>query len=159
MLIQDIKKEIDKLTLSEKLSLVEDVWESIARNNDLSPLPEWQKHELEKRYEEYKAGQMELTDWKTVRDEIITKYQTEKTQDAHLSDFKKEFHLELADISEQDIPELLQIIRSFKENRKKRTKGFSNLNRWRGGLKDLKLTSVELQHQISEIWRKKYVSD
>ncbi len=35
--------EIDKLGISEKLILVEDIWDSIARNNDELPMPEWQK--------------------------------------------------------------------------------------------------------------------
>ena len=36
-------EEIDKLNLSEKLSRVEDIWDSIARSNSELPLPEWQK--------------------------------------------------------------------------------------------------------------------
>ncbi len=31
--------------------------------------------------------------------------------------------------------------------------------KWRGALKDLKISSVDLQHKIKEIWRKLYVSD
>ncbi len=45
----EIKQEIGKLNLSEKLLLVEDVWDSIAQSNSELPLPEWQKRELDKR--------------------------------------------------------------------------------------------------------------
>ena len=44
----EIIKEIDNLGLSEKLILVEDIWDSIARNNAELPMPEWQKSELDK---------------------------------------------------------------------------------------------------------------
>jgi len=46
----EIKQEIGKLDLSEKLLLIEDVWDSIAQNNSELPMPEWQKRELDKRY-------------------------------------------------------------------------------------------------------------
>ena len=45
----EIVKEIDKLGLSERLILVEDIWDGIARNNSVLPMPEWQKAELDKR--------------------------------------------------------------------------------------------------------------
>ncbi|MBS4022873.1 MAG: addiction module protein [Dethiobacter sp.] len=62
----EIIKAIDKLNLSEKLILVEDIWDSIARSNSVLPITEWQKEELEKRYSEYKSGKLELHDWKEV---------------------------------------------------------------------------------------------
>ncbi len=62
----EIIKEINKLELSEKLILVEDIWDSIAMSNSILPLPEWQKEELDKRYEEYKNGKLGLHDWKDV---------------------------------------------------------------------------------------------
>ncbi|MFZ1987028.1 MAG: addiction module protein [Desulfatitalea sp.] len=70
----EIKQEINKLNLAEKLILIEDVWDSIAQNNSELPMPEWQKRELRKRYKEYKAGARELHDWKTVHEEIRNKY-------------------------------------------------------------------------------------
>lgn len=38
-----IKDEISRLELSEKLLLVEDVWDAIAASNSEIPMPEWQK--------------------------------------------------------------------------------------------------------------------
>ncbi len=70
----DILREIDKLELSEKLILVEDIWDSIARNNDQLPMPEWQKQMLDKRYKSYKNGDQKLHDWNMVHESIRDKY-------------------------------------------------------------------------------------
>jgi putative addiction module component (TIGR02574 family) len=71
---EKIKDEIDKLELSEKLLLVEDIWDSIAVGNAELPLPEWQKKELEKRYKDYKDGKVDLHDWKMVHEQLRDKY-------------------------------------------------------------------------------------
>ena len=39
---EQIKDEINRLELSEKLLLVEDIWDSIATSNSEIPMPEWQ---------------------------------------------------------------------------------------------------------------------
>jgi len=70
----EIKQEINKLNLAEKLLLIEDVWDSIAQSNSELPMPEWQKRELDKRYKEYKAGEQKLHDWQSVHEEIRNKY-------------------------------------------------------------------------------------
>ena len=74
MRLEEIKNEIDRLGLSEKLLLVEDVWDSIAASNSELPLPDWQKQELEKRFREYQEGKLELHDWKTVHEELREKH-------------------------------------------------------------------------------------
>lgn len=66
-------KEIDKLNLSEKIELVENIWESIARSNSELPLPEWQKNELSKRYGEYTAGKLAVHDVEQVHSDIRAK--------------------------------------------------------------------------------------
>jgi putative addiction module component (TIGR02574 family) len=66
----EIIKEINKLDLSEKLMLVEDIWDSIARSNSELPLPEWQKRELDKRYQEFKRGELTLHEWKDVHEDL-----------------------------------------------------------------------------------------
>ncbi|MBS1257253.1 MAG: hypothetical protein MAG551_00290 [Candidatus Scalindua arabica] len=70
----EIIKEIDNLGLSEKLILVEDIWDSIARSNSELPMPEWQKAELDKRYSDYKNKKLNLHDWEGVHDELRNKY-------------------------------------------------------------------------------------
>ena len=69
-----IKDEINELELSEKLILVEDIWDSIAASNAEIPIPEWQKQELDKRYKEYQEGKQELHDWESVHEGLRDKY-------------------------------------------------------------------------------------
>ena len=66
----EIINEINKLALSEKIILVEDIWDDIARHNSELPMPEWQKAELDKRYSEYKNGTLKLHDWEGVHAEL-----------------------------------------------------------------------------------------
>ena len=70
----EIIHEIQKLNLAEKLLLIEDVWDGIARSNSELPMQEWQKQELEKRYKEYNKGKLNLYDWQSVHEEIRNKY-------------------------------------------------------------------------------------
>lgn len=70
----EIIKEIDNWGLSEKLILVEDIWDSIARNNTELPLPEWQKNELDKRYSAYKNGESKLHNWENIHEKLRNKY-------------------------------------------------------------------------------------
>jgi putative addiction module component (TIGR02574 family) len=54
MTLIDISKEVDKLEMSEKLLLVEDIWDSIALNNAELPISNQQKQELDQRYLNFK---------------------------------------------------------------------------------------------------------
>ena len=71
---EQIKDEISRLGLSEKLLLVEDIWDSIAASNSEIPMSMWQKQELDKRYEEYKKGKQKLHDWKDIHKGLRDKY-------------------------------------------------------------------------------------
>lgn len=66
MTLENLKEEISKLKLSLKLQLIEDVWDSIAESHSELPLPEWQKQELQNRYQEYKTENHELLEWNIV---------------------------------------------------------------------------------------------
>ncbi len=57
---EEIKLEVEQLDLSQKLMLVEEIWDSIAKSNSELPLAVWQKKELDKRYDAYKAGELKL---------------------------------------------------------------------------------------------------
>jgi len=70
----EIKQEIDRLGLSEKLLLLEDVWDSIAASNETLPLPEWQKQELEQRFAAYRSGNQSLHDSASVHEELRQSY-------------------------------------------------------------------------------------
>ncbi|MCB2182710.1 MAG: addiction module protein [Desulfobulbaceae bacterium] len=69
-----IAQEISKLTLPQKLLLAQDIWDSISRESGKLTMPEWQKNELEERYEPYKQGKMKLHDWQDVHSELRQRY-------------------------------------------------------------------------------------
>lgn len=74
MTVNEMEIEISKLNLDDTLRLVETIWDSIALSNDDFSLPDWQKKELDHRYEEYKSGKLELYDWEEVHQSIKEKY-------------------------------------------------------------------------------------
>ncbi len=69
-----IASEIKKLSLPQKLILAQDIWDSIALERGKLPMPEWQKSELERRYSQYKQGNLALHDWREVHEELRKKY-------------------------------------------------------------------------------------
>jgi len=74
MKADQIRSAIENLELSEKLRLVEEIWDSIAASNSELPMPDWQKKELDKRYNEYKEGKLKLHDWRSVHEDLRKKY-------------------------------------------------------------------------------------
>ena len=71
---EEIKAEISRLGLPEKLLLIADVWDSIALGNNEIPLAEWQKQELDERYNLYKEGKQNLHDWESVHQNLRQKF-------------------------------------------------------------------------------------
>ncbi|MFP4030355.1 MAG: addiction module protein [Desulfococcaceae bacterium] len=71
---RELKDEIEKLDVSDKISLIADIWDSIARQNQQLPLPEWQRNELDRRYQEFTAGKQKLHDWKSVHEGLRKQY-------------------------------------------------------------------------------------
>lgn len=67
---EELKDEISRLALSEKLLLAEDIWNSIAADNSELPLPEWQREVLDQRYKDYKEGKLGLHDWEVVHKKL-----------------------------------------------------------------------------------------
>ena len=74
MRAEDIKSEIRKLDVFEKLLLVEDVWNEIARSNGELLLPKWQKNELDKSLEAYDRGEVETIEWHQVHEDLKNDY-------------------------------------------------------------------------------------
>lgn len=72
---EQIKTEISRLGLPEKLLLVKEIWDSIAANNEAIPIPAWQKEELDKRYEAYKENKLALHAWEDVHEALRKKHQ------------------------------------------------------------------------------------
>ena len=70
---EQIKIEVERLELSEKLMLVEDIWDSIAESNSELPMSTWQKRELDERYDAYKKGNLKLHSWEEINSGLRTK--------------------------------------------------------------------------------------
>ena len=70
----ELRNEIKKLNLTEKIMLVEDIWDEIAESNESIPLYDWQKQELDQRLGAYKKGELKTFDWQTVHDSLRKKY-------------------------------------------------------------------------------------
>ncbi len=69
-----IATEINMLSVPQKLLLAQDIWDSIAKENESLLMPEWQKNELDKRYKHYKEGNSTLYDWQSVHNELRQRY-------------------------------------------------------------------------------------
>jgi putative addiction module component (TIGR02574 family) len=62
-----LKVEIAHLSVSERIQLAEDLWDSILENPDDVPLTDAQQQELDRRLEEYSRNPTLGTDWETVK--------------------------------------------------------------------------------------------
>ncbi|RCJ33780.1 addiction module protein [Nostoc punctiforme NIES-2108] len=65
--------QIFELTLSEKLQLVEDLWDSIAEVPEQIPVLDWQKEELAKRKATYLQNPDSGSSWEAVKERIRSK--------------------------------------------------------------------------------------
>ena len=66
-------KTIDTLPVSEKIIMVEDLWDSIARNNADLPVLDWQKTELASRKRNYSQNPKSVMTWNQVKKSILGK--------------------------------------------------------------------------------------
>lgn len=62
--------QVFELTLSEKLQLVEDLWDSIALLPDQIPVLDWQKEELAKRKAAYLQNPGLGSSWEAVKERV-----------------------------------------------------------------------------------------
>jgi putative addiction module component (TIGR02574 family) len=59
--------EILRLSVSERLQLIETTWDSIAATPDAVPITDAQREELDRRLERYAADPTRLSSWDEVR--------------------------------------------------------------------------------------------
>ncbi len=64
--IEDIKK----LSIAERILIVEDIWDTISTSEEELPITDEQKKELDSRLESYNKNPDEGKSWKEVRDNI-----------------------------------------------------------------------------------------
>ena len=58
---------IDRLSVEERLSLAQEIWESVARDLEREPLPEAHRQELERRLADSIARPDTVTPWEVVK--------------------------------------------------------------------------------------------
>ena len=64
-------QELESLSVSERVQLVEDLWDSIARSSDELPVPQWQKDELARRKSAYLKSPQSIETWEQVKRSIL----------------------------------------------------------------------------------------
>ncbi|VXD20176.1 addiction module protein [Planktothrix paucivesiculata] len=66
-----LSEQILPLTISEKLQLIEDIWDSVVMDADQIPLTQSQKQELDRRLASYQNIENEGESWEVVKRRII----------------------------------------------------------------------------------------
>lgn len=61
---------LDRLRLEERLSLVEELWDSIAAESESDPLTGPQRVELDRRVADHEADPTDVTSWDDVRSSV-----------------------------------------------------------------------------------------
>jgi putative addiction module component (TIGR02574 family) len=67
----EILKEALKLSIDDKLRLIEDVWDSIYENPEDIPVSDEQKKELDLRLENYYKNPGNVIKWEVLRQELL----------------------------------------------------------------------------------------
>lgn len=67
-------EELLNLPVSERIQLVEDLWDSIAAEQDQIPVTNAQREEVRRRTEEHDADPASAGPWAEVRERLLDKY-------------------------------------------------------------------------------------
>jgi len=62
---------LETLPVCERVQIVEDLWDSIARSNADVPIPQWQKDELDRRKHNYLRNPNAGQTWNEVKRDIL----------------------------------------------------------------------------------------
>ncbi len=64
---------IDRLSVEERLALVEDLWDSIAEESAATPLTDAQRAELDRRLVDHEANPNDVVPWEDVKASITAR--------------------------------------------------------------------------------------
>jgi putative addiction module component (TIGR02574 family) len=64
---------IDRMSVDDRLDLMNQIWDSIAADSNRSYLNEAQRHELERRLAEHEANPNDVIPWEQVKTEALTR--------------------------------------------------------------------------------------
>jgi Putative addiction module component len=65
--------ELDKMTVAEKLRLMEAIWANLSRDESQIESPKWHDAVLRKRKERIESGAEKFMDWETAKKELRDK--------------------------------------------------------------------------------------
>ena len=65
-----IELPLAEMTTSEKLHVIETIWEDLARNEDEVESPDWHFQELHDRERRVRGGSEEILDWDEAKKEL-----------------------------------------------------------------------------------------
>jgi putative addiction module component (TIGR02574 family) len=65
--------QIRKMSVSEKLLLVEELWSEIASKSELIEIPDWHKRGLDQSLEDYKHSPREGSSWTETKSRILSR--------------------------------------------------------------------------------------
>jgi putative addiction module component (TIGR02574 family) len=74
MIIEDMKAALDtleELSVPERILLVEDLWDSIAKDSDAMPIADWQKKELDRRKAAFLKNPESAMPWDAVKLSVL----------------------------------------------------------------------------------------
>jgi putative addiction module component (TIGR02574 family) len=63
----NLTEEAKKLSIQERIALVEEIWDSIAEDNGCFELTEAQKQELDRRLESFRANPSQGRTWEDIK--------------------------------------------------------------------------------------------
>jgi len=62
--------QIKKLSIPERVLIVEDIWDSIALSNEVLPVTKTHQQDLDRRYKDYQTNPSDSLSWEEVRNRI-----------------------------------------------------------------------------------------
>ena len=67
--------ELRKLPRTEKLKIIETLWDDLAADEGSFPSPAWHEEELKKTEAEFAAGRVEILDWPEAKRELRKRFE------------------------------------------------------------------------------------
>ncbi|GBE31367.1 putative addiction module component [bacterium BMS3Bbin05] len=65
-----MEQTFEKMTIEEKLKLMEELWSDLLAHEGKIPFPQWHKDTLEEREKKIRNGQESILDWNQVKERI-----------------------------------------------------------------------------------------
>lgn len=66
----ELQLPLDRMTVAEKLAVIDAVWQDLRQSSERIPAPEWHKQILEERRAAVERGEIGYSDWEDAKSEI-----------------------------------------------------------------------------------------